>query len=157
MRKLRCRRLTCLMLPRKSTVNMFIESKCLSPLFKFCFSLCFLTLPYSFHHALFFLPSNSSANLALLYTLNFTDPCSQAFSSSMCVSQCHCQLWFLHGCPDQFCGHSLPVLFPFSKLCCLFSASIPFIYFFMMQLCLTGDCQASLHSKIICPHIMLEL
>lgn len=35
-------RLTCLMLPRKSTVNTFLESKCLSPLFKFCFSLCFL-------------------------------------------------------------------------------------------------------------------
>lgn len=43
MRKLRC----CLMLPRKSTVNMFLESKCLSPLFKFCFLLCFLTLPVS--------------------------------------------------------------------------------------------------------------
>ena len=103
---------------------MFLESKCLSPLFKFCFSLCFLALPYSFHHVLFLLPSNSSANLALLYTLNFTDPCSQAFGSAMCVSQCHCQLCFLHGCPDQFCGHSLPVLCPFSKLCCLFSASI---------------------------------
>lgn len=86
----------------------------------------------SFHHILFLLPSNSSANLVLLYTLNFTDHCSQAFSSLMCVSQCHFQLWFLHGCPDQFCGHALRVLCPFSKLCCLCFASIPFIYFFIL-------------------------
>ena len=30
-------------------------------------------------------PSNSSANLALLYALSLTDSCSQAFSSAMCV------------------------------------------------------------------------
>lgn len=127
MRKLRC----CLMLPRKSTVNMFLESKCLSPLFKFCFLLCFLTLPVSIIYSSCS-PPIPLQTWFLLYTLNFTDHCSQAFSSLMCVSQCHFQLWFLHGCPDQFCGHSLPVLCPFSKLCCLCFASIPFIYFFIL-------------------------
>ena len=110
---------------RKLTVNIFLESKGLSSLFKFCFSLCFLTLSHRLHHTLFVLPSNSSANLALLYALSLTDSCSQAFSSAMCVCcKCHCQLWFSHGCLDQFCGHSLSVLCPFFKLCCLF---IPYI------------------------------
>ena len=138
-------RVTCLMLPRKSTVNMFLECKCLT--LCFVFHSVFL-LYHSFHHILFLLPSNSSANLALLYTLNFTDPYSQALSSVICVPQCHHQLWFSHGCPDQICGHSLPVSCPFSKLCCLFSASIPFIvYLFILQLCLTWDGQASLQSN----------
>lgn len=138
-------RLTCLMLPRKPTVNMFLECNCLT--LCFVFHSVFL-LFHSFHHILCLLPSNSSANLALLYTLNFIDPYSQAFSSVMCVPQCHCQLWFSHGCPDQFCGHSLPVLRPFSKLV-VFSLHLFLLLFifFILRLCLTGDCQASLQSN----------
>ena len=133
---------------RKLTVNIFLESKGLSSLFKFCFSLCFLTLSHRLHHTLFVLPPIPlqiwlfcmHSVLLILALKHSALPCVCVVNV---IVNCGSHMVALTNFVDTHC------------LCCVPSSNFVVFsfhmflknFFFTLQLCLTGDkCETSLDS-----------
>lgn len=92
MRKLRHRKtVTYLMLPRKSVINSFLESRSLGSLFKFYFRLCSILFYFFLQNRTVSIiyslatPITPLADLAFSYLPSLICPCFQIFDSVVCV------------------------------------------------------------------------